>query len=205
MSTTRNIIAALAAAAAAVVALSGCGSATPSGAGPSALQSTATGSQAPEVNPQGDIPDNQAFVVYTAADRSFTVKYPEGWAQTQSGSTVTFSDKFNSITLAPHPGFYQPTEAYARSVEVPQIASTTTGFAPGKVSTVARPAGQVILITYQADSPPSPVTGKSVQQAVERYEFLESGRGVVATLAGPVGADNVDPWRIVTDSFTWLP
>ncbi|MGH3584325.1 MAG: hypothetical protein ACRDUB_22240, partial [Mycobacterium sp.] len=166
MSTTRNIIAALAAAAA-VVALSGCGSATPSGAGPSAVQSGAAAPQAPEVNPQGDIPDNQAFVVYTATDRSFTVKYPEGWAQTQSGSTVTFGDKFNSITLTPHPGFYQPTEAYARSVEVPQIASTTTGFVPDKVSTVARPAGQVIVITYQADSPPSPVTGKTVPQAVE--------------------------------------
>ena len=202
MSTTRNVIAALATTAA-VVALSGCGSATPSGAGP-ATQSGAAAPQSPEVNPQGDIPDNQAFVVYTAADRSFTVKYPEGWAQTQSGSTVTFSDKFNSITLAPHPGFYEPTEAYASSVEVPQIASTTTGFVPGKVSAVARPSGQVILITYQADSPPSPVTGKSVQQAVERYEFSQSGRGVVATLAGPVGADNVDPWRIVTDSFTWL-
>lgn len=204
MSTTRNVIAALATTAA-VVALSGCGGATPSGAGPSAAQSGDAAPQAPEVNPQGDIPDNQAFVVYTAADRSFTVKYPEGWAQTQSGSTVTFSDKFNSITLAPHPGFYQPTEAYARSVEVPQIDSTTTGFMPDKVSTVARPAGQVILITYEADSPPSPVTGKSVQQAVERYEFSQSGRGVVATLAGPVGADNADPWRIVTDSFTWLP
>jgi hypothetical protein len=204
VSTTRNTIAALFAAAV-VVALSGCGSATPSGAGPSATQSGTAAPQAPEVNPQGDIPDNQAFVAYTAADRSFTVKYPEGWAQTQSGSTVTFSDKFNSITLAPHPGFYQPTEAYARSVEVPQIASTTVGFVAGKVSTVARPAGQVILITYQADSPPSPVTGKSVHQAVERYEFSQSGRGVVATLAGPVGADNVDPWRIVTDSFTWLP
>lgn len=204
MSTKKIIIAAIAGVTA-VVAASGCAGTTPPVAGSSTAQSGTAAPQAPEVNPQGDIPDNQAFVVYTAADRSFTVKYPEGWAQTQSGSTVTFSDKFNSITLAAHPGFYQPTESYAQSVEVPQIASTTTGFVPGKVSTVARPAGQVILITYQADSPPSPVTGKSVQQSVERYEFSQSGRGVVATLAGPVGADNVDPWRIVTDSFTWLP
>jgi hypothetical protein len=25
----------------------------------------------------------------------------------------------------------------------------------------------------------------------------------VLTLTGPVGADNVDPWKIVTDSFKW--
>jgi hypothetical protein len=24
------------------------------------------------------------------------------------------------------------------------------------------------------------------------------------TLSGPAGADNVDPWRTVTDSFRWL-
>ncbi len=61
-----------------------------------------------------------------------------------------FSDKFNSITLAPHDGFYQPTEAYARTVEMPQIAATTLGFTPGQISTVSRSAGQVVLITYQA-------------------------------------------------------
>lgn len=205
MSSRRNTVAVLVGVAAVVGTLSGCGAPTSPATGSSPALPGAATTQAAEVNPQGDIPDNQAFVVYTAPDRSFSVKYPEGWAQTQSGSTVTFSDKFNSITLAPHPGFYNPTESYARSVELPQIDSTTTGFVPGKVSTLARPAGQVVLITYRADLPASPVTGQSVKQAVERYEFSQSGRGVVATLAGPVGADNVDPWRIVTDSFTWLP
>ncbi len=204
MSSTQTVIAVLAGAAAVVGTLSGCSSAAPPAASPSAAQSGVAATQTPEVNPQGDIPDNQAFVVYTAPDGSFAVKYPEGWAQTTSGPTVTFSDKFNSISLTPHDGFYQPTEAYARSVELPQLGSATTGFVPGKVSTVQRPSGPVVLITYQADSPSSPVTGKSVTQAVERYEFSKSGRGVVVTLSGPVGADNVDPWRIVSDSFTWL-
>ncbi|MDT4904221.1 MAG: hypothetical protein QOH52_2237, partial [Pseudonocardiales bacterium] len=42
-----------------------------------------------------------------------------------------------------------------------------------------------------------------VIQAVERYEFWKNGNEVVLTLAAPVGADNVDPWRKVTDSFAW--
>ena len=68
-----------------------------------------------------------------------------------------------------------------------------------------RPAGPVVLVSYQGDSPLSPVTGKSITQDVQRYEFANAGRGVVVTLAAPAGSDTVDPWRIITDSFTWLP
>lgn len=189
----------------AAILLAGCSPAGGPAAGSSAAP-PATTAPAAESNPPGDIADNQVFVDYTAPDGSFTVKYPEGWARTDTvAGTVAFSDGFNGMTLAPHLGFYQSDEAFARSVEIPQIASTTPGFALGSVSTVQRPAGPVLLITYRADSPPSPVTGKSVTLAVQRYEFSKLGRGVVVTLSAPVGADNVDPWRVVTDSFTWLP
>jgi hypothetical protein len=205
MTGKRTVLAALAGAAV-VGVLSGCGATTNPAAGSSASQPSASPTQqAAESNPPGDIPDNQAFVLYTAADGSFTMKYPEGWARTDAGATVVFSDKFNSITVAPHNGFYQPSEDFARTVEVPEIAASTTGFAPGNISTVQRPAGPVILITYQGDSPPSPVTGKSVTQDVQRYEFANAGRGVVVTLSAPAGSDTVDPWRVITDSFTWLP
>ena len=201
MTRRRTLLMALASGAAVVGVLNGCSATTQ----PSTTQTPANPtSPAAESNPPGDIPDNQAFVVYTAADQSYSVKYPEGWARTTAGPEVMFSDKFNSITLTPHDGFYQPTEAYARTVEMPQIASTTPGFTPGQVSTVQRPAGPVVLITYQGDSAASPVTGKSIKQDVARYEFSRSGRGVVVTLAAPAGSDTVDPWRTVTDSFTWL-
>ena len=38
---------------------------------------------------------------------------------------------------------------------------------------------------------------------VERYEFRHGADTVVLILSGPKGADNVDPWRIVTDSLRW--
>ena len=66
-----------------------------------------------------------------------------------------------------------------------------------------RTAGTAVLITYHALSAVNPVTGKVANEAVERYEFWRNGREVVLTLAAPVGSDNVDPWRKVTDSFTW--
>ncbi|MDT5258343.1 MAG: hypothetical protein QOD10_3423 [Mycobacterium sp.] len=201
-----KVLAALAGGATVVTALSGCGATTnPATESPASQPAASRTQQAAESNPPGDIPDKQAFVIYTAADRSFTMKYPEGWARTDSAPSVVFSDKFNSISVAPRNGFYQPTEAFARSVELPEIASGTAGFVPGTISTVQRPAGQVIVITYQGDSPASPVTGKSVKQDVQRYEFAREGRGVVVTLSAPAGSDNVDPWRIITDSLSWLP
>lgn len=68
---------------------------------------------------------------------------------------------------------------------------------------VQRAAGPAVLITYQAISAPDAVTGKSVTEAVERYEFWRGGQEVVLTLSAPQGADNVDPWRMITDSFRW--
>ena len=50
----------------------------------------------------------------------------------------------------------------------------------------------------------SAVTSKARQNAVERYVFFHGGRRVTLTLSGPKGADNVDPWRTVTNSFRWL-
>ncbi len=190
---------------AAAAVLAGCGGNPSPATGPSGVASPGSSAPAAESNPAGDIPDNQAFVTYTAPDHSFTLQVPEGWAQTTAGTTVVFTDKFNSIALAPRSGFYAPTTDYARTVELPEIATSTRGYVAGDVTTVDRKSGQVVLITYQGESPPSPVTGKTVAQAVERYEFAASGREVVVTLSGPTGADNVDPWRTVTDSFTWTP
>jgi hypothetical protein len=48
------------------------------------------------------------------------------------------------------------------------------------------------------------VTGKVYTDVVERYEFFRNGTEAIVTLSGPSGADNVDPWRTVTNSFRWL-
>ena len=44
------------------------------------------------------------------------------------------------------------------------------------------------------------MTGKKALLAVERYVFFRNGTQVTLTLSGAKGADNVDPWRIVSDS-----
>ena len=156
-----------------------------------------------EVNPAGDIPDNQAFVAFTPPGGGFTVKVPEGWSKTSPSGAEVFTDKLNAIRVESHSASAPLTVAQARRVEVPKLAKSVPGFQAGKVATVTRRAGGAVRITYLAKAQTNAVTGKSGQDAVERYVFFHNGRDVVLTLSGPKGADNVDPWKIVSDSLTW--
>jgi len=168
--------------AAALVA--GCGgSSSPDGGKPSRPADP----NAAEKSPPGDIPDNQAFVAYTPSGADYSVKVPEGWGRRSSGKAVTFSDKLNSVTM----------EAVPASTKLP------SGQSQRRVKTVKRRAGSAELVTYLAPAKPNPVTGKSGEDAIERYVFHHAGEDVVLTLKGPKGADNVDPWRIVTNSLTF--
>jgi hypothetical protein len=155
-----------------------------------------------ESPPPGDIPDATVYVAYRPASGQYEVSVPEGWARTVSSASVSFTDKLNSITIQTVRAS-APTAASARTAEIPQILGSTHAFTLTGVSTVSRAAGTVVLIRYSADSQPDPVTGKVFRDAVERYEFYRNGTEAIVTLAGPAGADNVDPWRKVTDSFRW--
>lgn len=61
----------------------------------------------------------------------------------------------------------------------------------------------MIVITYQGTSAPNAVTGKTGADAFERYDYWRNGHEVALTLSGPADADNVDPWRTITDSLQW--
>jgi hypothetical protein len=116
---------------------------------------------------------------------------------------VVFTDKLNSIRLETVDAATAPTVASVTQADLPAIRAAAQNFEAGTVKVVTRRSGSAVLATYRADAAPNPVTGKVVHDAVERYEFWGAGKAVILTLAGPQGADNVDPWRIVTDSFGW--
>ncbi len=157
---------------------------------------------AKEASPAGDIPDNQAYVAYTPPGAGYSVKVPEGWSRSAAGGAVTFTDKLNSIRMESRRATAAaPTVRGAGQTELRRLSGTVKGFKAGKVSLVSRTAGKAVRITYLAPARANAVTGKSGQDAVERYLFLHRGSEVVLTLAGPKGADNVDPWKIVTDSL----
>jgi hypothetical protein len=188
----------------------GASSTAPSGSGTTAAGALAcrsttagtSGGGSGDVLVPGDIPDTQKFVTYHSSD-GYHLDYPEGWAQMQSGSAVTFTDKFNSIRVETTSAPTAPTVAATQSTDVAALAASTPCFQAGKVTQVRRKAGSTVLITYRADSSADPVTGKVIVQDVERYQFWQAGKLVTITLASPKGSDNVDPWRTVTDSFGW--
>ena len=151
--------------------------------------------------PPGDIPDNQAFVVY--AGTGYSLKVPDGWARRVSGQSVTFADKYNAIRVVLTPAARAPSVASVKSAEIPKLKVRVKGFTNPRVSAVSRTVGTAILVTYRATSAPNAVTGKTITNDVQRYEFWRRGKLLVLTLQAPVGSDNVDVYRLVTNSLRW--
>lgn len=169
-----------------------------SASGSSAAGGPGTGPAATESAPAGDIPDTVAYVPFHPPDGRYAISVPEGWSRTGAGggigagSAVTFTDKLNKVTIELRPASGGPGGLAGLPAE-PKSAT----------SIVQRKAGAAVLQTFQAPSAPDPVTGKTYMDAVERYVFTSKGLDAVLTLSGPVGADNVDPYRKITDSFRW--
>ncbi len=156
----------------------------------------------PEVNPPGDIPDNQVFITYKPL-AAFTVKVPEGWARTENGSTASFTDKLNTIVLTWSNATAAPTEADIKATDIPALQKSEKAFELVSVATKKLPAGDAVLVTYRENSEPNSVTGKQYRLDVLRFTLFNAGLRLDITLLSPVGADNVDPWNIVTKSVTW--
>ena len=154
-----------------------------------------------ENNPPGDIPDNLAFIRYSNAPGGYTFTHPEGWAQTGSGAHVRFTDKLNGVTVDSHRASRAPTVASARSTEIPLLQSSVPAFQLMGISTVSVPGGQGVHIVFRRNSAPDPVTGKVYRDEVEEYLVFSSGRLVRMDLYGPVGADNVDAYRTMSQSL----
>lgn len=196
----------------AALAVAGCGSSSHSASGtaastarsaPAATTSAAVNPNAPEVNPPGDIPDSQVYVPFRASDGSYTIKVPEGWSRSSSGSAIVFTANLNSVRIEAAPAARAPTIAGARTMDVPVLSRANQGFQLQGIAFVNRPAGPALRIDYLADSAADPVTSKVTRDAVERYVFFHAGRQVTITLSGPQKADNVDPWKLITSSLRW--
>jgi hypothetical protein len=189
-----HVVRLLAIVAAAALLLGACG-----GSG-SSSSSQQTSQQ--DVTPAGDIPDTQHYVVYSSPS-GFTMKVPEGWAQTSTPAGVTFADNLNSLRIEATPTPSAPDVASAPATELPGLRSSVAGFQLEGTEAVVRSAGTAVLVRYRADGPPNPVTTKRTRLEVQRYEFWRNGLRVTLTLASPATADNTDPWRIMTNSFAW--
>ncbi len=206
LSTVRRPVALAGAAAIIALGASACGSSgSSSTAAPAPTSSAAasTPAKAPEVSPSGDIPDNQAYVPFAVPGAPIKVSIPEGWSRTSASGAIRFTDKLNAIKVETMAASAPSTVRDVKQTEVPKLASSVPGFKLQGVSSVTRKAGTAVRTLYLADAKADPVTGKAGTDAVERYVFFKNGKDLVLTLSGPKGADNVDPWKIVTDSVSF--
>ena len=160
---------------------------------------------APEVNPPGDIPDNQAFVTYMSQAGGYSITMPEGWARQESGPNVSFVDKLHRFTVEVTCAAAAPTVESAKTTDAALLAKQEPAFALVEVTSIDLPAGPAILIRYQANSAPDDVTGKQLRLDVDRYELYNDGRMAAISLAVPAGSDNVDVSNQVSRSFRWTP
>jgi hypothetical protein len=144
----------------------------------------------------GDIPDNQVFVRYTGP--RFTMKYPEGWAQSVQGSAVVIRDKNNIVRVVIAKGGPSTPSSMRAGLESLHGVSVST---PPHAVTLAGHAA--VAATYRTRSAPSPVTGKRVTLSVDRYELAHGGYRATVDLGTPVGVDNVDAYRLMIESFRW--
>jgi len=156
-----------------------------------------------EKNPPGDIPDNQAFVAFRSP-MGFSIKVPEGWARRDQASGVAFSDKYNTVEIALSPRHDAPSVTNVMSKEVTDLELQPKAIRIQNIKSMMLPAGSAVVVAFEANSDPNPVTNKAIRLESANYYFWKGGRLATLTLSAPAGADNVDQWRLIARSFAWL-
>ena len=160
---------------------------------PSALQAEATAAAA------GDIPDNQAFIVFRNAAAGYSMKYPEGWAQQGSGSQVTIRNNNNIVRVVVE--HRAPPSAAAITHELANLHGAHVQTGPQQLRIGGANAFKVV---YKTESAANAVTGKRVTLTVDRYYLAHAGKVAIVDLGSPVGVDNVDAYRLIIQSFRWM-
>ncbi|HKV60208.1 MAG TPA: hypothetical protein VJO32_18100 [Ktedonobacteraceae bacterium] len=151
-----------------------------------------------------DIPDTQVFVTYASSQGKFQLDTPEGWAQSINGTDVSFVSNLNAMQVAITSAATAPTASGVRADQVATLQQTGRAVRDVQVKDVQLASGMAVLITYTSNSDPNGVTGKQVRLENNRYLFYKNGKLATLTLSAPVGADNVDQWARIANSFKWI-
>ena len=161
---------------------------------------TAPGALQAEANSAatGDIPDNQVFLVFKDPNAGWSMKYPEGWAQSGSAKTITFRDKNNIVRVAVGGGGTATVAAVRRDLAA--VHGIRLQSSPRLLSL---PEGRAVKVVYSTRSAPNSVTGKRVTLVVDRYYIGRRRKQAVVDLGTPRGVDNVDAYRLMIESFRW--
>jgi hypothetical protein len=189
---------------AACLSLAGCGKA-PTTAGESTAPSAGSKAPLPEPNGAvGDIPDTQVFVTFTSAAGKYSIEAPEGWARTENGGYVKFTDHFDGEEVSLSASAAVPTVDSVKRERVPALLASGRAVKIESIKKAVLANGMaVVQIAYGSNSDPDPVTGKQVRLDDLTVLFHRQDRLAALTLWAPAGADNVDQWNRIMNSFRW--
>ena len=151
----------------------------------------------------GDIPDNQVFLILHDKAGGFSMKYPEGWAQQSKAGTLTIQDK-NNVVRVTVSNAAMPTTAEVDQ-QMKDLRAKTPSLKAGAATAMTISGAPAIKVTYTTVSAPNAVTGKTTILMVDRYYLSHNGRLAVIDMGTPQGVDNVDAYRLMSESFTWAP
>jgi hypothetical protein len=154
--------------------------------------------RAQEKNPPGDIPDTQVFVTYTSP-LGFSLKVPEGWARTERRDGASFSDKYNAVSVTVASASAAPTDDH----EAANLVKAGRAVKIAALKKVMLRSGQALLIVYTSNSEMNPITNKQLRLESNRYLIYRGGKLATLDLSAPLGADNADQWKLMSNSFQW--
>ena len=157
---------------------------------------------AAEKNPPGDIPDSQVFIDYTSKD-GYALKVPEGWARSDLPAGASFVDKLDGVVVTRSDATQPPTVDSVRKDYLPVLEKEERAVQIGGVKAVKLPAGNAVRIAYSSNSVPNQVTNKQIRLENQRFLYFKDGKLVALQLYAPLGADNVDQWKLMSESFQW--
>ncbi|HEY7993819.1 MAG TPA: hypothetical protein VID24_06405 [Candidatus Eremiobacteraceae bacterium] len=148
-----------------------------------------------ESNPPGDIPDTQAFISFVPPSGTYRIDVPEGWARTERGDTVSFTDKFDRESILLTTTYVETAIAF-----VERHARAGRDF---HITKATLPGGPATILTFTANSETDPITDKRVRLEEEAIVFQHKPSIAMVELWAPLGADNVDQWKRIATSFRW--
>lgn len=166
-------------------------------------QATTEQPVAPEKNPVGDIPDSQVFIRFSSAQGGYSLEVPEGWARTEQAGNVVFTDKLDGVKVTTEESSKPLSIATIEAKQVTAIKNTERAVQVSTIQRVNLPGGPAVLVKYTSNSEPNSVTGKQVRLDNSSYFYYKNGKLARLELWAPIGADNVDQWKRMSESFRW--
>lgn len=158
---------------------------------------------APEKNPVGDIPDSQAFVNYSSSQGGYSVQVPEGWSRTENGAEVSFVDKFDGVKTTIETNSKPFSLDNIKNNQVKGLVANGRAIKIVEIREVSLPGGKSVVVKYYSNSEPNSITNKQIRLENQTFYFDKNGKIGSLTVWAPLGSDNVDQWKKISESWSW--